>query len=98
VKSRILRWLLSVTAGVVTFLAVVATLNANGGPRLVERYHSLWGLTHVIAERLDPPGPGDGEFFGPFGSLIDFFLGIAVWTLLFTLAYFLFVFRGPKPI
>ena len=98
-KSPVLRCLLSIAAGFATFVVVLALLNYTGGYRLVEPYHSLWGFTHEFAQRVDPAGLGDtDEFFGRFGALIDFWLGIVFWTLLFAAAYFCFVFRKRQTI
>jgi hypothetical protein len=102
VKSPILRFLLSLAAGFATFFAVLAVLNYTGGHRFVEPYHSLWGFTHQFAQRIDPAplditGATD-EFFGPFGAVLDFWLGIVFWTFLFAAAYFCFVFRRRQTI
>jgi hypothetical protein len=103
VKSRALRFVLSIVAGFATFITVLAVLNYTGGNRFVEPYHYLWGVTHGFAQRIDPAPPFDpahygetGEFYGPFGAFFDFYFGIAFWTFLFASVYFLFVFRS-KP-
>jgi hypothetical protein len=100
-KSRALRCLLSIVAGFATFIAVMILLYYAGGLGPQDDYHYLWGLTHRIAQRIDPapyPLPADStdEFFGPFGGFFDEYFGIAFWAFLFALVYFLFVFRS-KP-
>jgi hypothetical protein len=97
-KRNALRFAASFVVGLITFFALAALLNATGGYMFVERYHSLWGLSHFIAMRIDPPGPGDGEFFGSFGSVVDFFLGIVFWVLFFGFAYYYFLFRRRQSI
>ena len=97
-KRKAFRFAASLFVALVTFFALAALLNATGGYIFVERYHSLWGLSHFIAMRIDPPGPGDGEFFGSFGAFLDFYLGIVFWVLLFGVAYYHFVFRPRQTI
>jgi hypothetical protein len=97
-KRRPLRFVASMVAGLVTFFGLAALLNSIGGYILVERYHSLWGLSHFIAMRIDPPGPNDGEFFGSFGAFLDFYFGIVIWALLFGLAYYQVLFRSRQTI
>ena len=105
VKSRTLRCLLSIVAGFATFVGVLAALGYTGGNRFVEPYHYLWGYSHDFAQRIDPAPLGDpahygetNEFFGPFGEVLDFWLGILFWTLLFATGYFCFVFRRRQTI
>jgi hypothetical protein len=98
VRSRILRVVLSIVSGCLTFYTVALALSLNPAmSSVLEAYLSVFTIRDRVAHccGLEPWSDND-EFYGPGGRIIATVVMIGFWTIFFGSVYFRFVVRKAK--